>query len=67
MWLASSIMVGALALHRHDPVFILLQVSTLVSATAIIVLVRRYRGMVCVTHALAAREVARRVLGSTDV
>ena len=31
-------MVGALALHRHDPVFILLQVSTLLSATVIVVL-----------------------------
>jgi lipid-A-disaccharide synthase-like uncharacterized protein len=63
MWLISSLMVGALALHRHDPVFILLQVSTLISATAIVVLVHRYRGMVCVTHALAAREIARRELG----
>ena len=63
MWLASSLMVGALALHRHDPVFILLQVSTLLSATVIIVLVHRYRGMICLTHALAAREAARRRLG----
>ena len=66
MWLASSIMVGALALHRHDPVFILLQVSTLLSAAVIVVLVHRYRGMLCATHALAAREAALRRLG-TDV
>jgi lipid-A-disaccharide synthase-like uncharacterized protein len=59
MWLASSVMVGALALHRHDPVFILLQATTLVSATVIVLLVHRYRGMICATHALAAREAAR--------
>lgn len=64
MWLASSLMVGAVALHRHDPVFILLQVSTLVSAAVIVVLVHRYRGMVCLTHAQAARETARRRLGA---
>ena len=63
MWLGSSLMVGALAVHRHDPVFVLLQASTLMSARVIIVLVHRYRGMVCVTHALAARETARRSLG----
>src|SRR5713226_6237902 len=56
MWLVSSVMIGALALHRHNPVFILLQVSALFSATAIVVLVHRYRGMVCKTHALATLE-----------
>ena len=70
MWLASSVMVGALALHRHDPVFILLQVSTLLSASVIVVLVHRYRGMICETHALAAREAAttstRRRTSSSD-
>jgi lipid-A-disaccharide synthase-like uncharacterized protein len=66
MWLASSVMIGALALHRHDPVFILLQASTLASATVIVVLVHRYRGMICTTHALAALEAARKRLG-TDV
>jgi uncharacterized protein with PQ loop repeat len=64
MWLASSIMIGALALHRHDPVFVLLQVSTLLSAAVIVVLVHRYRGLVCETHALAALETARRRLGA---
>jgi lipid-A-disaccharide synthase-like uncharacterized protein len=64
MWLASSVMVGALAVHRHDPVFILLQVSTLVSATTIVFLVHRYRGMICETHALAARQAARDRLGA---
>ena len=60
MWLASSIMIGALALHRHDPLFILFQFTTLLSATVIVVLVHRYHGMVCATHALAARDAARR-------
>jgi uncharacterized protein with PQ loop repeat len=64
MWLASSVMVGVLAVHRHDPVFILLQVSTLLSATVIVVLVHRYRGMICETHARAAREAARDRLGA---
>jgi lipid-A-disaccharide synthase-like uncharacterized protein len=64
MWLASSVMVGVLAIHRHDPVFILLQVSTLLSATVIVVLVHRYRGMICETHARAAREAARDRLGA---
>ncbi len=54
MWLVSSLLVGALALHRRDPVFILLQVSTLASAAVILFLVRRYRGMVCDAHARAA-------------
>ena len=50
MWLVSSVLIGALAVHRHDPVFILLQVSSLTSAAAILVLGRRYRGLVCETH-----------------
>jgi lipid-A-disaccharide synthase-like uncharacterized protein len=60
MWLASSLMIGALALHRRDPVFILLQLSTLLSATAIVVLVHRYRGMVCAAHAFAAPQALAR-------
>ena len=56
MWLVSSLLVGSLAVHRRDAVFILLQVSTLLSATVIVVLVHRYRGMVCAAHALAARR-----------
>jgi len=64
MWLASSVLIGALAVHRHDPVFILLQASTLLSALVIVVLVHRYRGMVCLAHALAARETARDRFGA---
>jgi lipid-A-disaccharide synthase-like uncharacterized protein len=51
MWLASSLLVGALAVHRRDPVFILLQASSLASATAILVLAHRYRGLACDVHA----------------
>jgi lipid-A-disaccharide synthase-like uncharacterized protein len=51
MWLASSVLIGTLALYRRDPVFILLQVSTLTSAAIILVLAHRYRGMVCAFHA----------------
>jgi uncharacterized protein with PQ loop repeat len=52
MWLVSSLLIGALAVHRHDPVFILLQISSLTSAAIILFLARRYRGMVCEAHAL---------------
>ena len=51
MWLVSSLLIGALAFHRHDLVFILLQVSSLTSAAIILSLAQRYRGMVCATHA----------------
>ena len=51
MWLVSCLLVGSLAVHRRDPVFILLQASTLISAAVILFLARRYRGMACETHA----------------
>lgn len=54
MWLASSLLIGALALHRRDPVFILLQVSNLTSTAVILFLSLRYRGMVCEGHARPA-------------
>lgn len=50
MWLISSLLIGALAIHRHDLVFILLQISSLTSAAVILFLGRRYRGLVCSTH-----------------
>jgi lipid-A-disaccharide synthase-like uncharacterized protein len=56
MWLTSSLLILALAFHRHDAVFILLQLSTLASATVILFLVHRYRGMVCAFHAHASME-----------
>lgn len=51
MWLTSSLLIGALALYRHDPVFIALQASSLTSATVIVFLTQRYRGMTCEAHA----------------
>ena len=51
MWLLSSVLIGALAFHRHDLVFISLQISSLTSAAIILSLTQRYRGMVCETHA----------------
>jgi lipid-A-disaccharide synthase-like uncharacterized protein len=67
MWLTSSVLVGALALHRHDAVFVLLQLSTLTSALTILFLVHRYRGMVCAAHALAHGDAARERVGAADL
>ena len=50
MWLVSATLVGALALHRQDSVFILLQLSSLTSAGVILFLAHRYRGMACEGH-----------------
>lgn len=55
MWLLSSLLIGALALHRHDLVFILLQISGLTSAAIILFLAHRFRGMVCEAHALGVQ------------
>jgi lipid-A-disaccharide synthase-like uncharacterized protein len=52
MWLVSSLLIGALALHRHDVVFILLQISSLTSAAIILSLAHRYRGLACEAHRL---------------
>jgi lipid-A-disaccharide synthase-like uncharacterized protein len=62
MWLAGGLLVCALAVHRRDPVFILLQISSLTSAAAILVLARRYRGMLCETHTIR-RLAGSRVVG----
>ncbi len=61
MWLLSSVLIGALALHRHDIVFILLQVSSLASAAVILVLAHRYRGRVCAAH---RRSIAEHWIGT---
>jgi uncharacterized protein with PQ loop repeat len=58
MWILSSLLIGALALHRRDPVFVLLQLSSLTSATLIVFFASRYRGMVCPTHMRFARELS---------
>ena len=58
MWLVGSLLVGALAVHRGDLVFIALQFSTLTSAAIILILAQKYRGLVCATHAAdPAREL----------
>jgi hypothetical protein len=58
MWLVGSLLVGALAVHRGDLVFIALQFSTLTSAAIILILAQKYRGRVCATHAAdPAREL----------
>jgi lipid-A-disaccharide synthase-like uncharacterized protein len=51
MWLISGVLVGALAVHRGDPVFILLQISSLSAAAVILFLAHRYRGQACEGHA----------------
>jgi uncharacterized protein with PQ loop repeat len=38
MWLVASLLVGAVAVHRGDPVFIALQLSTLTAASIILIL-----------------------------
>lgn len=50
IWIASSLLVGALAVYRRDYVFISLAASSLLSSTAILVLARRYRNQACDTH-----------------
>jgi lipid-A-disaccharide synthase-like uncharacterized protein len=64
MWVVSSLLIGALALHRRDPVFIMLQVSTLTSAAIILFLAHRYRGMVCAFHAHSSLRSRKRASGS---
>jgi lipid-A-disaccharide synthase-like uncharacterized protein len=61
MWLLSSVLIGALAFHRRDIVFILLQVSSLTSAAVILVLAHRYRGLVCEAH---RQSIAKRWIGT---
>ena len=52
MWLVSILLVGTLAVHRGDLVFIALQISSLASAAIILALAQRYRGMLCAVHRL---------------
>jgi uncharacterized protein with PQ loop repeat len=61
MWLVSGVLIGALAVHRHDAVFVLLQASSLASAAAILLLGHRYRGLVCEAH---LRSIPERWLGT---
>jgi lipid-A-disaccharide synthase-like uncharacterized protein len=57
MWLLSSVLIGTLAVYRQDPVFILLQVSTLTSAAIILFLAHKYRGMVCAWHRPVSADI----------
>lgn len=50
MWLISSLLVGILAVYRGEMVFIALQACTLASASLILLLAHRYRGMACDGH-----------------
>jgi uncharacterized protein with PQ loop repeat len=56
MWLVSSLLIGSVALHRRDPVFSLLQLSSLASAAVILFFGHRYRGLVCEAHLRALPE-----------
>lgn len=64
MWLVSSLLIGALAVHRHDAVFILLQISSLTSASAILFLGHKYRGLVCEAH---LHSIPKRWIGTEPV
>lgn len=64
MWLASSVLVGTLALYRRDPVFIALQATSFASAAVILALARRYRGMSCAAHAHPGSEHPQREDGT---
>jgi lipid-A-disaccharide synthase-like uncharacterized protein len=64
MWLVSSLLIGALAVHRHDAVFILLQVSSLTSAAVILYLGHRYRGLACEAH---MHSEPKRWIGTDDI
>jgi lipid-A-disaccharide synthase-like uncharacterized protein len=57
MWLVSSVLIGTLAVYRQDPVFILLQMSTLTSAAIILFLAHKYRGMVCGFHRPSSADI----------
>ena len=54
MWLVGALLVSIVAVNREDPVFIVLQGSTLTSAAVILVLAHRYRESRCERHAPAA-------------
>jgi hypothetical protein len=66
MWLVSSLLVGTLAVHRGDLVFILLQISSLTSAAVILTLTHRYRGMVCEAHALRPCRASPTIRGRSE-
>ena len=50
LWLASSFLIGTLAVYRGDYVFISLAATSLASSLAILLLAKRYRYTACDTH-----------------
>ena len=54
MWLLGAVLVSIVAVDRQDPVFIVLQGSTLTSAAVILVLAHKYRESACESHVPAA-------------
>jgi lipid-A-disaccharide synthase-like uncharacterized protein len=65
MWVVSGLLVGALALHRRDPVFIMLQVTNLTSTAAIAFLAYRYRARMCDEHVPVALRSGKRAVART--
>lgn len=51
MWFVGGLLVGMLAVHRRDPIFMVLQLNSLVSASLVLFLARKYRGRACESHA----------------
>lgn len=51
MWLIGGLLIAVVAVERRDPVFMILQLNSLVLAAVILVLARKYRGMACSSHA----------------
>jgi hypothetical protein len=58
MWLTSRLLIGARALHRHDPVFIALQASSLTSTAVIVLLTHPYPGGLRRSRSFACRRPA---------
>ncbi len=56
IWLLSSILIFSHAFEMLDLVFMTLQAVNIVAIILTISLARRYQGMVCAIHRLAARE-----------
>jgi hypothetical protein len=65
MWLISSVLILALALHQREPVFVALQVINLASIAVTLLLARKYRGMVCDFHAHLASKRRTTTTGRT--
>ena len=51
MWLIGGLLIAVVAVERRDPIFMILQLNSLVLAAVILILARKYRGMACSGHA----------------